>query len=142
AEVLQRVEEDRRPAEPNRLIGTEDEVAELLLAGGLVEEAKLVRNHRVDDDPANGGLDPARLTDLAFFGKPHPRRIVLVEDWRVIGELAMGDGHLNLTHATHTTDTALAGFRLGEHLAVVRRLLREPVAAHDDVLRRRGNRPA
>src|SRR5690606_11446073 len=56
AEVLERVQELRRAAQPHLPVCLEDDVAQLLLPHGLVPEAELLRNDGVEDHAPDGRL--------------------------------------------------------------------------------------
>src|SRR5690606_19650616 len=85
AEVLERVQELRRAAQPHLPVCLEDDVAQLLLPHGLVPEAELLRNDGVEDHAPDGRLLPLAAPPLtallAVHGlalDPEPaRRVVL-----------------------------------------------------------------
>src|SRR6266853_3961796 len=118
-----------------RLIGAENDIGYLLLAASLVEKADLRRPDLVEDHAACGRFDDV-LRGLAEDGVLAKVR-VLVANAVVDLDAALGHREFDLARVGKERQ-AVRFFRAGE----LARILREIVAAEDDVLRRRGDRLA
>ena len=125
------------PCWPDELVGLEDDVGELLLAGHLVEEAHALRPDLVEAHAAGGRLD-----DL-LFGVAEERLLaevrVLEPDAVVRLDGAFVDGEIDFRRVGEQRQALVA---IGLRAADDARVLRDVVAAQRDVLRRGGDRLA
>ena len=133
SEFLQAIERFDRAVLSGDLIATPDDVAELLLARGLVEESELHRPDGVEDDTARGRFDHA-IGRVSVNGFQADVRVLVANP--VVGfHFAVRHGELDFRRVRKQRQPR---FRRGTRGAP--RILRQVITTERDVLRRRRDR--
>ena len=117
------------------MVAAPDDVAQLLLAGGLVEKSKLLRPNLIEDNPAGRRFDRLRL------GVSINRLLAVI---RVLDPDAVVGSNASLGHGKFHFDGIDEEWKPAVALtsAAAPRVLRQVIAAESDVLRWRSNRLA
>ena len=135
AEFLQPIERLDRALLAGHLIAAPDDVAELLLARGLVEEAESVGPDLVEDDAARGRFDDARFRVAVDR---------LLAEIRILQANPIVRFDRSIRHREldfgRVIEERQARFGRGSRGAA--RILRKVITTERDVLRRRGDRLA